>query len=864
MSCRSTPSGSAFTSYARIVNGNQLSDPACLSLFHELRRRYEGQPEDQRRTYTREDYVALLERQRGRVRRAPGLTDARRTSLLARLDEAERGEMPDQRTLYALHNITPQVRERATTLNSFLASTADRMGISVEAARTRFQELEAQAPRQRGAQDEAEYTDIRMGVAERAGLGREPGLVYAAGRLSEEADAVEITRARQAPQRIERQPFPLSNNTSGVDGLSIRSAGYDPRNGRLEVETVTSDGTTRVMAYHGVPETVGTAIANGNGSLWGSQVRGNADYAYANEHAAAIDGAAPRCASCGQFANTAHTCPIQAEPTRMNQWSTSSRWSRQAVLVRRYVREYDYNTRTYTQEEREVEDRILLPAIREFRTAVNNGPIRLSGVQSGGYEITPSVDASGQQTFRNAYRNTQGDITIYRDQQNNNALTVDMSRMHCTCATYRSHGTCPHVNAIETAIRQRIEPDPTSRARTARTPEEREAILREAQARAEQVADRTDWTRHADEAAEARANWRRDAEVLYSEDPAAFRADVEAAKARAAAKNGEPDIPYMTENALDGMARRGDGQAFGMEIEFEFPRSMSWSEMNAARQRIGQQLYDAGLTYDSRQLGYGASKRRGFRDSHTDENGVGNWSFENDGSVNGGELVTPGMYDEPETWQKLAKAVEIIKANGGVASTHAGAHVHVGTSGYSGNPAAYTELARLMTQHEDVMFRLASNPERGTHRRNSYAKGLPAVPAEGFSDISSAHRWQPGRYSSINFAGVRGDQTDHPEFRLFDSTLDPGAMQAQIKVAVAMTQAANRQAGSGGTARRRETWGSHAERASARGSRRRLTDEEFDADSATTRSLLDTLFRRREDKAQLAAVFAHTKWSKSR
>lgn len=162
------------------------------------------------------------------------------------------------------------------------------------------------------------------------------------------------------------------------------------------------------------------------------------------------------------------------------------------------------------------------------------------------------------------------------------------------------------------------------------------------------------------------------------------------------------------------------------------------------------------------------------------------------------------------------------------------------------------------------MFRLASNPERGTHRRNSYAKGVPAVPADGFSDIQAAHRWQPGRYSSINFAGVRGDNTDHPEFRLFDSTLDVGAMQAQVKVAVAMTEAARRQAGSGGTTRRKEGWGSHAERAAARGSRRRMTDEEFDADSATTRSLLDTLFRRREDKAQLAAVFAHTKWSKAR
>jgi hypothetical protein len=166
-----------------------------------------------------------------------------------------------------------------------------------------------------------------------------------------------------------------------------------------------------------------------------------------------------------------------------------------------------------------------------------------------------------------------------------------------------------------------------------------------------------------------------------------------------------------------------------------------------------------------------------------------------------------------------------------------------------------------MIQHEDVLFRLAQNPERGSHRQGHYTLPLRKAPAGGWADISAIKSWQSGRTRALNFGHVSGGAGDHPEFRLFDSTLDAGVMQTQIKMAVAMTHAAGRIAADAPTTRNKETIGSHAERAKIRG-RRRPTAEDIKEETATFRSFVDTLFTREADKKQMLALFAATKWNK--
>lgn len=849
MSCRETSAGSAFVTFALKTVAGELPESAVSSTFHDLKRLYISREESTRRTYTREDYLALINRQKRRVERS-NLTQARKTSLLERLTAAEQEELPTQDVLYALHNLTPTVRNRREALTNFFTSISNRTGEPVSDIATRFVELQGNAPRTRGRR----RLDATPDYIAQLGIGSDSGVVYAATRLNEEAVTVELTQLRNAPQRIVRTVLPRNGLTTSIRGVRIMEVGYD--RGRLEI-TVKSQGVTQTFAYRNVHGRSWTTMSRNNyarlAEYWVERIRGNPDHAYANEQEAMSDGVAARCSSCGQYAQSGHTCPQRATPSVITSQSTTSRWSRQTVQVATGMYSWDTNTGNYTFYEEPRDVRVSLPPVREFRAAVANGPVTVRDLFDSGYEII-SDPRNARNGRSHEWHRTVGEVTLQRN--TDGELVIDTSHLRCDCSTYRRNHTCKHVEMFTTAIRDRLNSGISPTA----SPEVRAAMVAEQQRRAEAAAV-DDWTRNEATLAEAASTWRSQAEVSYSTSPNEFVAAVKAAEERRERNNNLPDIPYMRENALDGMATRRSGVAFGMEIEFEFPSDMPYNERAQAIRRIGQELYDAGLTYAAGQQGYGASRHRGFRDRHKDRNGVGNWSFERDGSVNGGELVSPAMYDEPETWENLEKAVEIITRNGGIASRKAGAHVHVSTGAERNNTAFYSELGRMVTQHEDSYFRLASDPKRGTHRKNTYAGGMRPVPPEGFSNLQNAKRWQGGRYASLNLAAVQGETKDHVEFRLFDSTLIPGAMQTQIKLAVATIYAAKRNAAAGGTARGQEKWGSHYTRNRLRG-RRRMTDEELIEDSSTTRSLIDTLFRRKEDKEQVASIFAYTKWTK--
>lgn len=843
MSCRTTYAGSAFTTYARLVVGRGMSDVATLSTFHGLRSAHQGRSEAERRTYTDEQYRELLTRQMDRVRSANDLSEARRESILERLSQAYADpSTPDQATLYALFNLTPTIRDRANARQRFLTGVARDLGITYTEAEEQFNELESGIERSRGAGNPETYTEENLAGVRAAGLAREAGTVHAFVTLNQRVRRRQADAALEGPQRIFRTPVV---NEQSYEGFTVIEHGYDQRNQRLEV-MVREDATGELSthAYRGF--SAGDyqrdfQLASGfhASGVWRNVLRGNSSYAYANQIEADLDSAAPRCGVCGQFANNLHSCPQIGTPRQLRHHTTTSRWSRQQVETVNASNQIQTTS-------------VSLPAIREFREAFQQGPVNIALSESfNGYSPSGNYE----------WANLRGNVTVYRNPDEDNAIQFNTSELRCTCAEYRENDYhCRHVDGVTRAIRERLNPTPRDPAR-ARTPEERAAALAEAQRLAEAAAS-SDWTRNEETLAEARRTWRDQAEVTYGDNPDEFAVVYEAAIGARFANNNTPTIPYMRENALDGMAQRGSGQAFGMEIEYEFPPSMGYGEREAAQRAIGRELFEAGLAGSDRQQGYGASKHRGFRDTHLDPvTGQSNWSWERDGSVNGGELVSPGMYDEPETWERLDKAVEILRRNGAIPSKRAGAHVHVGTSMYNGDPAKYTELARMMTQHEDVMFRLAADPERGTHRNSTYASPLYDVPPEGFSTIATARNWQNGRTRILNFGGVTEHEPgkDHPEFRIFDSTLNSGAMQAQIKLAVAMTHAAARNAEAGGTARTKEVVGTHATRVKVRG-RRRPTAAEIAEETATFRSLLDTLYRRKADKDQMISLFAQTKW----
>ena len=107
-----------------------------------------------------------------------------------------------------------------------------------------------------------------------------------------------------------------------------------------------------------------------------------------------------------------------------------------------------------------------------------------------------------------------------------------------------------------------------------------------------------------------------------------------------------------------------------------------------------------------------------------------------------------------------------------------------------------------------------------------------------------------------------GTDSDHAEFRIWDGSLDPAIIQAQIKMSLALTEAAYRDTEYEPTGHR--PFGStRRQLRETHGATRHLTGEDWRNSTASVRALADRLYRRHEDKKQVAALFASTKWSRT-
>ena len=329
----------------------------------------------------------------------------------------------------------------------------------------------------------------------------------------------------------------------------------------------------------------------------------------------------------------------------------------------------------------------------------------------------------------------------------------------------------------------------------------------------------------------------------WADDPAAFQAAYDAARDRR--RRGEPAIPYMTEDATGGLGARNGGRPFGVEIEFNIDPSVNKA---AALQAIANDLHAEGLLQRPVQAGYHSSRD------------YSRWRFERDRTV-AGEIVSPVMYDEPESWAQLSKVCEIVRRHGGNATTGSvGGHVHVGVADYDHTVENHQRLLETFRENEDTMYRLAQNPDRSRHRGQRWCQpnpdhdGIYGAPGDivAFARRNNSHSY------ALNFGATEsGSSTSHVEYRTWDGTLDPGAIQTQVKVSLGMTQAAF---GSARPAGPRVAVGTHRAAAAASGRGSRLGGEAWHSDTAGFRGLVDRMFHRDADKAQATALFAVTRW----
>ncbi len=241
------------------------------------------------------------------------------------------------------------------------------------------------------------------------------------------------------------------------------------------------------------------------------------------------------------------------------------------------------------------------------------------------------------------------------------------------------------------------------------------------------------------------------------------------------------------------------------------------------------------------------------------------WSVEFDRSVDdcggrrGCEIVSPIMYDEPQTWENLRRVCEIVERHGGRVTRRTGLHVNVGAGDFDHTVENHNRLLRLAEAYEDVLVRCAHNPAAGPrHRGRDYCRPS-VVPTAGYQSIRDA-QVSNGHRAMVNLdhlpaEGAPVTATSRVEVRLFDGTVDPGRVQTNIKVALGLVAAAGRGVTPPGEV---EPAGTHR----ARAGQRRLGGEAWRTDTASFRQLADILFTRAQDKTQLVAAFAATSWQR--
>jgi hypothetical protein len=349
-------------------------------------------------------------------------------------------------------------------------------------------------------------------------------------------------------------------------------------------------------------------------------------------------------------------------------------------------------------------------------------------------------------------------------------------------------------------------------------------------------------------------------EEKYSDNPKAFYEDYKAALSRKRA--GEEAIPFRTENVTDGICADEPGaRSFGIELEFDISDGVNRRE---ALNKIGQELHAAGLTENDYQTSYHSAQRSGWA----------KWSFEEDCTVSG-ELVSPIMKDTPEHWEQLRVATEIITRNGGIATRRTGSHVHVSTGSYEQSTAKHAELLRTVNNNEDLMYRLASNPATGKHRGGQWCQPNSDDEGDQFisAEIQAGHDvlgYHESHGYALNFEGTSNSEyrKSHVEFRMWDGTLDPAVIQQQVMISAALTDHAERSviANNGSTkpARgdrvRKGTGKVKDAEALEKASTQTHTEETFKESNMKAAEFFDKLFRRREDRAVAASLFAVTNW----
>lgn len=353
----------------------------------------------------------------------------------------------------------------------------------------------------------------------------------------------------------------------------------------------------------------------------------------------------------------------------------------------------------------------------------------------------------------------------------------DVTDNSCTCPhyRYRLQGTgeaCRHIEAYRTA-RGSAEPVQQEEVR----PDIVALVNRSHHEEAVRSFSDINWIDE-EERESVLDTWRRNRgfdNVFVHEDDSAWQE---------LSRRAEQDLEYKYEGVLGGT-----GNSFGMELEFLVPHGVSRSE-------VVDTLYEEGILDRRTVYGY-----------HRGTAGPGYWKLENDSSLgsNGLELVSPILYDSPETWQKIETICTRLKELGCKVDHRCGGHIHVGIAPLDHRTYSWQRLARIGLAYEKSIYRMggadadryARTGQPGSHRRGraSYDYAAPftnearRIRSTDSAQLARQRLSARGRYTMFNTTNIDGG-VPALEMRYPNAALNHKQWQAQIQIANAIVHQA--------------------------------------------------------------------------
>jgi len=172
------------------------------------------------------------------------------------------------------------------------------------------------------------------------------------------------------------------------------------------------------------------------------------------------------------------------------------------------------------------------------------------------------------------------------------------------------------------------------------------------------------------------------------------------------------------------------------------------------------------------------------------------------GFTTGGEITTPILKDEENSWKQFEKVCDILNEEDATTGNNAGGHVHIGSQIIGQDKNALYKFLKLWTAYEPEIYRFAYGDKVGARSNIDFASPIGEYILPKFSRLDKIIKdcsflelkdeLPRIRRLGVNFLNYHCDGRDYKdtiEFRCPNGTINPVVWQNNVNLFVKMLDA---------------------------------------------------------------------------